>query len=74
MAAYRKPAIISTVAIQSIIPLAAVGGAAASAIGGLSAAKLAVVGVAAGLGLSRKGSNIINSFHTRALNKRKVSV
>ena len=64
MQSYKKPSIVGDASIGGIIPLAA--------LAGLSAAKLAVVGVAAGLGFaSMKGVNKINSSHTKVLATRK---
>ena len=65
METYKKPTIVDNAAIGGIIPLAA--------LAGLSAAKLAVVGVAAGLGLGAlsKGSSKIDSTHTNILSPRK---
>lgn len=55
METYRKPTIVAYESIGGIIPLAA--------LAGMSAAKLAVVGVAAGLGLgaAMKGGHVIDS-------------
>lgn len=64
---YRKPVAVSANTAHGLIPAAAV-------IAGLSAAKLAVVGVAAGLAAgasSSRGSNHINSGRTMTLTKRK---
>lgn len=64
MEVYKKPLIVGNESADGIIPLAA--------LAGMSAAKLAVVGVAAGLGLaSMKGGNVINSSHTKILSTRK---
>lgn len=64
MKPYVKPSIVGNESIGGIIPLAA--------LAGLSAAKLAVVGVAAALGLaSAKGSGKIDSSHTKILAARK---
>ena len=62
---YKKPLIVGNESIGGIIPL--------GAIAGLSAAKLAVIGVAAGLGLGAvaKGGNVIDSTHINALVARK---
>ena len=61
---YKKPLIVGNASIGGILPLAA-----------LSAAKLAVVGVAFGLGMgglaSKLGNKIINSSHTKILAARK---
>ena len=65
MDSYKKPSIVSDVSGDGIIPLAA--------LAGMSAAKLAVVGVAAGLGLgaAMRGGRKIDSSHTFALTARK---
>ena len=65
METYKKPTIVDNASIGGIIPLAA--------LAGLSAAKLAVVGVAAGLGLgaASRGNGNIDSTHTDALTARK---
>ena len=64
METYRKPVIVGNESVGGIIPL--------GALAGLSAAKLAVVGVAAGLGLaSLKGGNVIDSSRTKILAHRK---
>ena len=63
METYKKPTIVDNAAIGGIIPLAA--------LAGLSAAKLAVVGVAAGLGLGALSRGKIDSTHTDALTARK---
>lgn len=64
MKPYIKPTIVGNESINGIIPLAA--------LAGLSASKLAVVGVAAALGLaSAKGGGKINSAHTKILAARK---
>ena len=63
METYKKPAIVDNATICGLIP----------AILGLSAAKLAVAGVALGLGLgaASKGGSIVDSAHTDALTTRK---
>lgn len=65
METYKKPLIVGNESIGGIIPL--------GAIAGLSAAKLAVIGVAAGLGLgaAAKGVNVIDSTHINSLAERK---
>ena len=64
MRPYVKPSIVGNELIGGIIPL--------GALAGLSAAKLAVVGVAAGLGLAAaKGGEKIDSAHTKILTARK---
>lgn len=63
METYKKPLIISNESAEGIIPL--------GALAGLSAAKLAVVGVAAGLGLGAAMKGKIDSLHTFALTERK---
>ena len=64
MRTYVKPSIVGNASIGGIIPL--------MALTGLSAAKLAVVGVAAGLGLAAaKGGGKIHSSHTKVLTARK---
>ena len=76
---YQKPVIISAHAAHGIIPLAAVGAAAASAIStsvaaiaGLSAAKAAMIGAASGLAVgAARGDNRIYSLHTKPLTARK---
>ena len=64
MELYKKPSIVGETTISGILPLAA-----------LSAAKLAVVGVAFGLGMgglaSKIGGKVINSSHTKILASRK---
>lgn len=65
MKIYKKPQIVGVDSANGLVPLAA----AATAITGLSAAKLLVVGAAAAL--ASKGNNIINSFHTGTLTARK---
>ena len=63
METYKKPLIVGNDSTEGIIPLAA--------LAGLSAAKLAVVGVAAGLGLGAAMKGKIDSSHTFALTGRK---
>ena len=69
MKPYVKPSIVGNESIGGIIPL--------GAIAGLSAAKLAVIGVAAlagaavGAAVARKGNNIIITEFTNALTARK---
>ena len=66
MKPYVKPTIVGNESVGGIIPL--------GALAGLSAAKLAVVGVAAGLGLAAaKGGGKIDSSHTKILAARKFS-
>ena len=64
---YRKPSIVGDASIGGVMPLAA--------LAGLSAAKLAVIGVALGLGVgsaaTKLGVNGINSSHTKILAARK---
>ncbi|MBR2734030.1 MAG: hypothetical protein IKD80_07275 [Selenomonadaceae bacterium] len=65
MKPYVKPTIVGNESVGGIIPFA---------LAGLSAAKLAVVGVAAGLGLAAaKGGGKIDSSHTKILAARKFS-
>ena len=67
MKPYIKPTIVGNESINGIIPLAA--------LAGLSASKLAVVGVAAGLGLAAaKGGGKIHSANASVLTSRKFSV
>lgn len=63
METYKKPSITGNESIGGIIPLAA--------LAGLSAAKLAVVGVAAGLGLGAAMKGKIDSSHVQSLTARK---
>ena len=63
METYKKPLIVGNESIDGIIPLAA--------LAGMSAAKLAVVGVAAGLGLGAAMKGKIDSSHTKILANRK---
>lgn len=62
MQTYTKPSIVGNESINGILPLV-----------GLSAAKLAVVGVAAGLGLGSlmKGNGNFDSSHSKILSARK---
>ena len=62
MTPYAKPTIVNAAAIGGILPLV-----------GLSAAKLAVVGVAAGLGLGSllKGNSILDLKRMNALTAQK---
>ena len=62
MEIYKKPTIVDNESANGGIPLA---------LAGLSAAKLAVVGVAAGLGLGALSRGKIDSTHTDALTTRK---
>lgn len=64
METYKKPTIVGEAAIGGLIPL----------IAGLSAAKLAVIGVAAGLGLGAAMKGKIDSSHTKILAARRVLV
>ena len=62
METYKKPTIVDNESVNGGIPLV---------LAGLSAAKLAVVGVAAGLGLGVLSRSKIDSTHTDALTARK---
>ncbi len=65
MEKYRKPIIAAADSMRGVFPLAG--------IVGLSAAKLLVVGAAAGLGLgaASRGNNIIDSNHMQSLTFRR---